>query len=120
MNQEEQQFWDEVEQLLNKDSQSIEQLEYRLYYDINGKPISMSSNNHPNGNYIVITKDIYNRSNYNYRVINNKLVSLDEASTIRVQLKKSTSGMPVVAGHASLPIERNEEYTNVEYYDRNN
>jgi hypothetical protein len=95
-------------------------LEYRLYYDTNGKPISMSSHNHPAGDYIVIPKDVYDRANYNYRVVNGKLESLDQSTTFRVQLRKSTSGMPVVAGHASLPIEPNEEYTDIEYYDRNN
>lgn len=95
-------------------------LEYRLYYDANGKPISMSSHNHPDGNYIAISKDVYERANYNYRVINGKLEPLDQYTTFRIQLRKSTSGMPVVAGHASLPIEHNEEYNNIEYYDRNN
>lgn len=94
-------------------------IEYRLYYDANGKPISMSSHAHPEGNYIVISKDVYDRSNYNYRVINNKLEPIDSTTAFRVQLKKSTSGIPVVAGHASIPVERTENYNNVEYYDRN-
>ena len=94
------------------------QIEYRLYYNETGKPILMSSHNHPDGNYIVISKDIYDRANYNYRVVNGKLESLDQTTTFRVQLHKSTSGMPVVAGHASLPIEPNENYKTVEYYDR--
>jgi len=93
-------------------------IEYRLYYDANGKPTSMSSHNHPDGQYVVITKDIYDRANYNYRVINGKLETIDTITSFRVQLCKSTSGMPVVAGHASLPIERNETYTEIEYYDR--
>lgn len=94
-------------------------IEYRLYYDTNGKPVSMSSHNHPDGQYIVIPKDVYDRANYNYRVVNGKLESLDQSTTFRVQLHKSTSGMPVVAGHASLPIEQNETYKDIEYYDRN-
>lgn len=95
------------------------EIEYRLYYDKNGKPVSMSSHNHPDGEYIVISKDVYDRANYNYRVVNGKLESLDTTTTFRVQLHKSRSGMPVVAGHASIPIEQNETYTTVEHYDRN-
>jgi hypothetical protein len=95
-------------------------IEYRLYYDANGKPTSMSSHNHPDGSYIVISKDVYDRANYNYRVVNGKLEPIDTSTSFRVQLKKSTSGMPVVAGHAGIPVERTENYNNVEYYDRNN
>ena len=94
------------------------EIEYRLYYDTNGKPTVMSSHDHPVGSYIVITKDIYDRANYNYRVVNGKLESIDNTTTFRVQLHKSQSGMPVVAGHASLPIEHNETYNKIEYYDR--
>lgn len=93
-------------------------IEYRLYYDSTGKPISMSSHDHPSGDYIVISKQVYDSCNYNYRVVNGKLEPF-VSTTIRLQLHKSTTGMPVVAGHASIPIEKTETYPNIEYYDTN-
>lgn len=91
------------------------QLEYRLYYDAKGKPISMSSHAHPEGQYIVITKEQYDNPNYNCRVVNGKL-NFDLGETFHVQLHKSTTGVAVVKGYASLVAE--EEYPEVEYYDR--
>lgn len=92
------------------------QIEYRLYYDVKGKPITMSSHNHPEGNYVVITKQHYDSVNYNCVVVNGRLV-FDMPNLIRVQLKKSNSGVAVVKGHASLVAE--EAYPEIEYYDRN-
>ena len=91
-------------------------VEYRLYYDKDGNPLTMSSHNHPAGDYVVITKDQYEHPNYNCRVVNGKL-QFDIANQIRVQLKRSTSGVPVVKGYANLVVE--EEYPDIEYYDRN-
>lgn len=91
-------------------------IEYRLYYDSEGKPITMSSHNHPEGNYIVITKDVYDRANYNCLVIGGKLI-FDLHHRIKLQLKRSSSGMRVVKNHASIVAE--EEYPDIEYYDRN-
>lgn len=93
-------------------------LEYRLYYDNKGIPVAMSSHNHPDGNYIVITKEFYDNANYNCRIIDGKIETIDTQTTFHVQLHKSTSGMPVVKGHANLPIEQQEIYKDVEYYDR--
>lgn len=95
-------------------------LEYRLYYDENGIPYSMASNNHPDGNYIVITKEHYDSGNYKCKVVNGKLVFIiDNPTQFHIQLKKSEKGMPVVRGHANLVVE-NGEYKDIEYYDRNN
>ena len=91
------------------------ELEYRLYYDTKGSPVSMSSHSHPEGNYVVITQEQYNNPNYNCRVVNGKL-QFDLGESFHVQLRKSTSGVAVVKGYASLVVE--EEYPEVEYYDR--
>lgn len=93
----------------------IIEIEYRLYYDEKGKPITMCSHDHPDGQYVVITKQQYDSANYNCRVRNGKLI-FDTANQMRVQLQKSTSGMAVVKGHASLVVET--EYPDIEYYDR--
>jgi uncharacterized protein YcfL len=91
------------------------EIEYRLYYDENGMPVSMSSNMHPDGQYVIITKQQYNSANYNCRVIGGKL-QFDLGNRVRVQLKKSTSGVAVVKGYAALVAET--EYPEIEYYDR--
>ena len=91
------------------------QIEYRLYHDANGKPVAMSSHNHPEGDYVVITKQHYDSVNYNCIVIKGRVV-FDMANLVRVQLKKSNSGVAVVQGHASLVAE--ESYPEIEYYDR--
>ena len=90
-------------------------LEYRLYYDAKGLPISMSSHAHPEGSYVVITREQYDNPNYNCRVVNGKL-QFDTTNSFHVQLKKSTSGMAVVKGYAALVVET--EYPEIEYYDR--
>lgn len=90
-------------------------LEYRLYYGKDGVPISMSSHNHPDGDYILITKEQYDSPNYNCRVVNGKL-NFDFVDHFRVQLYKSTSGVAVVKGYAGLVVE--DDYPEIEYYDR--
>lgn len=91
------------------------ELEYRLYYDAKGRPISMSSHAHPDGKYVVITRDQYDKPNYNCCVVNGKL-TFDLGETFHVQLHKSTSGVAVVKGYASLVVE--DDYPEIEYYDR--
>ncbi len=94
------------------------EIEYRLYYDAKGVPVSMSSHNHPSGRYVVITKQHYDSANYNCCVRKGKL-QFDSGNQFRVQLAKSTTGVPVVNGYANLVVENNE-YTDIEYYDRTN
>lgn len=91
------------------------EIEYRLYYDNKGKPITMSSHNHPDGKYVVITKEHYNSANYNVRIVNGKMV-FDNRDQFCVQLHKSTSGVAVVNGYANLVVEN--DYEDIEYYDR--
>ena len=94
------------------------EIEYRLYYDAKGKPLAMSSHMHPDGEYVAITKQHYDSANYNCRVVKGKVV-FDLANQFHVQLKKSVKGVPVVNGYANLVVENNE-YSDIEYYDRNN
>jgi len=91
------------------------ELEYRLYYDTKGKPVLMSSHNHPDGQYVVITREQYDLPNYNCRVVNGKL-QFDTSDHFHVQLQKSTRGVAVVKGYAALVVEN--EYPETEYYDR--
>jgi hypothetical protein len=93
-----------------------QQIEYRLYYDAQGRPVAMASHDYPVGNYIVITREQYERPNYNVRVTNGKIV-VDTSDHFHVQLKQSNSGVAVVRGHASIVLE-NDTYEEIEYYDR--
>lgn len=91
-------------------------VEYRLYYDENGSVITMTHGEHPNdGDYIVISQEIYDRPNYNLmRVIDSELVIIDD-SHHKQCLGKSTKGYRVVKGHANLIV--NETYQGeTEYY----
>lgn len=91
------------------------ELEYRLYHDAKGKPVAMSSHNHPVGQYITITKDQYDLPNYNCKVVNGEMV-FDTGTQFHVQLQKSNTGVAVVTGYAALVVE--EDYPEIEYYDR--
>ena len=109
-------FWQEVESLINPVKKLI--LEYRLYYNEDGVITSCSTHNHAEGNYIVVTEKEYNNY-FQYQVIKNKLVKIDNDSGYRVRLQKSTKGFKVVQGHAGLLIE-DEDYKDIEYYARTN
>jgi hypothetical protein len=76
--------------------------------------------NHPlDENYIVVTKEEYDNY-FRYTVVEGKLKKIDTNPGYRVQLKKSTTGYPVVKNHAGLIVEVGEPYEDTEYYDTNN
>ena len=109
-------FWDEVAGLLKPAPKVI--LEYRVYYNEDGDITSCSMQDHAEGNYIVVSKDEYDNY-FKYRVIKGKMIKIDIDARYYVQLRKSTQGFKVVRGHAGLLIE-DEDYTDIEYYARNN
>jgi hypothetical protein len=96
--------------------------EYRLYYNTDGTIIGLWETGHPEGNYIVLSDpDIFHRTNTNLlRVSNGALKIIDPHTPIRVKIKKSTQGQRVVKGHAALALTCNEEYTEIEFYERTN
>ena len=110
-----QESWDEEFYRLLKPIVAVE-LEYRVYYNEDGAIYRCSMQQHEPGDYLVVSKEEYDNFN-RYRVIKNKLVKIDTDARYRVQLHKSKSGYPVVAGHAGLLIE-DEDYTDIEYYAR--
>jgi len=109
-------FWQEVERLL--EPVPPVELEYRIYYNEAGDITSCSMQNHAPGDYLVVSREEYERY-FQYRVVKGQLKKIDHDSGYRVQLVKSTQGFPVVRGHAGLLIE-DEDYTDREYYDRPN
>jgi hypothetical protein len=95
-------------------------IEYRLYYDVHGNALYMGMGDSKGTNYITIPKSVYDRATvHNLKVVNEQLITID-AGTMWLQLRKSTSGYAVVKNHPALLIEQDEEYTDIEYYDRNN
>lgn len=93
-------------------------IEYRLYYDENGSITACAMVQHPPGdNYIVVDRDVYD--NYmRYCVKDGKLEKIKQDSSTSNSLRKSTSGYKIVSGHAPLIIYGDEDYTEIEYYDR--
>jgi hypothetical protein len=97
--------------------------ENRLYYDEDGNITGFCETNHPpDENYIVLENpDIFWRTSIDLlRVINKELKVLDPTPIYRVKLAKADSGQRVVKGHAALGLMPEEEYLEIEYYDRTN
>ena len=117
MNQEEINFWKEVEELILP-SKEIN-IEFRLYYDELGEIYSCYMVDHPeSGDYLVVDKKTYDNY-FRYRVVKGVLKAIDFSHGFRVKLKKSQIGYRTVAGHAGIILEDDEIYQNVEYYERN-
>ena len=97
--------------------------EYRVYYNNDGTIIGLWETNHPEGdNYIVLDDpDIYHRTNTNLlRIIKGELKVIDPNPTNTRQLYKSNRGQPVVQGHAAIALGIDEEYLEIEFYERKN
>lgn len=95
-------------------------IEYRLYYDQDGCITMYCETDHPSeGNYVVIDNpDIFFKNNTGrLKVINGELKIVDVKIT-ETRLAKSTTGQPVVRGMAAVALEPNEQYSQIEYYDR--
>ena len=109
----------EAFQATDLDQPAVE-VEYRLYYDVKGKPTIMSCNSGPEGNYIIIDQKTYEQGiTPLMRVFNNELVYIDQAS-FKLSLQKSNAGYPVVKDHPALLIETDEHSEQVEYYAKTN
>jgi hypothetical protein len=95
--------------------------EPRLYYNSNGEVTMYCEVDHPTeGNYIVIDNpDVFFKNNsILMRVIDGELHIVDPKIPGRTRIVKSTTGQPVVAGHAALALSPTEQIDNIEYYDR--
>jgi len=80
-------FWEAVAQLEKTPTVTVE-LEYRLYFDNQGSPLYYTMDK-PDGQFISITLEQYQRSNYNVKVINGKI---KELTNNIVKLVPATSG----------------------------
>lgn len=102
------------------DSQRPKTEECRLYYYEDGSIIGIWSSDYPTGNYIVLDNlSLFNTTNtIHLKVVDGKLIKINNKPVIKTCLVKSTTGQPVVAQHAALALLPGEEYTDIEYYDR--
>lgn len=87
--------------------ESIQPVEYRLYYDEAGHVVTMSSSDYPAGDYIVITKEIYDRADYTVRVHDGEIVQADDPTRHHCAIGAG-SRFRVAKGHASILV--NETY----------
>ena len=123
MNNEE--LWTEVWRLVNEydDQRPVIVKEYRLYHNDDGSIIGLWETDHPEGdNYVVLDDpDIFHRTNSQLlKVVDKNLTVLDPIPLHRVKLLKGSSGQRVVKGHAALLLLPEEEYSEIEHYDRTN
>ena len=119
MSPEEIKFWADVEAQTQLTLPPT--IEYRIYYNELGEIYSCSMTDHPEiGTYLVVDKIDY-ENYFLYSVVNGKLKKINNDAGYCVQLRPSSTGQAVVAGHAGLKIEPGETYPNIEYYAyRNN
>ena len=81
-------FWAEVEKLLDPPRES--KIFYRLYYDSDGNVLFYSMEDHP-GNYIEIDVETFRANESRIRVINGKIVAIENTSSKLVPADKGTS-----------------------------
>jgi hypothetical protein len=118
----ESEFFKALELVAKYDSQKpLLVKEFRLYYNKDdGTVLSLWETNHPDGtNYIVLDDvDFFYRNNtHMLRVIDGKLKLLKQSNPYS-RLVRSSRGQPVVKGYATLALNINEQYPEIEYYDR--
>lgn len=94
--------------------------EPRLYYREDGSIIGLWETDHPEGTYIVLDDlTIFtNTSTLLLQVVDGKLKKISTSQPVQTQLIKSAQGQRVVAGHAAIAVTQDEEYQDIEYYDR--
>jgi hypothetical protein len=118
MNQEERDFWAEVESLICP-APAVE-IEYRLHYNESGEIVMCSMVDHPETSaHVVVSKDEYERY-FDYCVVKGQLTKIDKSASYSVKLTKSTAGSRTVKNHAGIVLEPGESYTETEYYDHRN
>lgn len=118
MNQEEIDFWQQVEQLTAIPQQP--EIEYRLYYNEAGE-ITHCTNivEESTDPFLTVTEQEYN-DYYLYKVVKGQLKKIAQDAGYVVQLEKAITGYAVVKDHASLLLEEKEVHPNIEYYGRTN
>lgn len=80
-------------------------IEYRLYYNDAGRVLTMSSSDYPSGdNYILISRDVYDRADYSLRVVNGEIVDTIDPNKHYCDIVPGER-FRVVKGHASIIVD---------------
>ena len=81
---------------------------FRLYYNERGEPVSYSMDDRP-GNYIEIDAETYQRSRFNVRVVDGKLVPVVYKRPVS-KLKPSTAGTPCSIENVSVVVAEDQPH----------
>lgn len=118
-------FWSEVNELLQQNQTDDPVNEYRIYYDESGEitdRISVVINRPlpelPADSYIIVDREQYNHSE-NMQVKSGILVKKDRSIDVKTGLSKSNTGYKVVKNNAALLLD-DDDYQDTEHYDRTN
>jgi hypothetical protein len=115
MNQDEINFWRDVEALIKPIA--VTDIEYRLHYNNTGTITMCSMSNHPeSAQYLVVDRETYNNY-FRYTVVDGALVKIKTDAKYTRKLMPANSGIQVVQGHAGLIIEDSETHTEIEHYE---
>ena len=118
-------FWNEVNRLLEQNKSADPIYEYRLYHDSDGNitsgfPLIINRpepEDLPKGSYVVVNRDEY--ENHSGKIIKDgTLEKKNIVISVTNQLKKSLSGYKVAKNHAALLLDNDEQYPEIEFYDR--
>lgn len=112
---------EEVLQILQSQEKPIE-YEYRLYYNSEGfifAGTTLKSDPILNNNYIVVDNKTFAQHS-RLKVVDGSLVEIKRITGNRVQIKKSAKGYRTVRNHSNLILNDDEEFSDVEYYERRN
>jgi len=118
----ESEFFKALELVAKYDSQKpLLVKEFRLYYNKDdGTVLSLWETNHPDGDNYIVLDDVdffYRNNTHMLRVIDGKLKLLKQSNPYS-RLVRSSRGQSVVKGYAALALNINEQYPEIEYYDR--
>lgn len=117
-------FWNEVNTLLQQNQTADAIHEYRIYYDDLGEitdRISVVTNRPlpelPENSYITVSREQYMNSD-NMIVKSGMLIQKDRSINVENSLRKSDSGFKVVRNNAALLLDDDDDYQDTEHYDR--
>lgn len=87
-------------------------LEYRVYYDDNGKIITYTTDK-LEGKYIVIDRQTYALADHTMIVVNNKLISTKK-NKMSTKFKKSDKGIKCSKYDINIIVDNDDEYNSWE------
>jgi hypothetical protein len=103
--------WEEFIKIWQESEPHPKPIFFRLYYNDQGQPLSYSMEDMP-GNYIDIDALTYQRSDFNVRVVDGKLVDIPKRTTV-IKLKPVGTGTP--CDHTDVTVVVNSNEPNIKW-----